>query len=329
MHRVLAWVIGEGGLLGSQLARGLVSYLPNVHRWRYPGGPFRWRDPVVLTEQMVDAMSTFAGAVRQGFDRWLVLWAAGHGVMASPQETFPPEINTWCRFLELLSAKLLTGPQPVRGTLFLASSAGGVFGKATDQVLTEESLCQPNSEYGRCKWTQEELLRAWASGHQDVDFLIGRITSIYGPGQKQGKPQGLISYLSRCLIHQRPAHIYVPLDTTRDYVFVEDCTRLILQCLNRIVQSNEKCRVMKLIASEETASVAQVVGVLGRLARRNPRIVCSPSPLRQHQASNLRFRSTVWPDLRISRPTPLPIGMHRVHQHHLAMFQRGVLPQIH
>jgi UDP-glucose 4-epimerase len=86
------------------------------------------------------------------------------------------------------------------------------------------------------------------------------------------------------------------------------------------------CRVVKLLASGEAQSVARIVGIFTQLARRQPRITCAPGPRSQQQARKLQFRSTVWPDLRPERPTPLALGIHRVHEHQLGLFARGLMP---
>jgi hypothetical protein len=44
------------------------------------------------------------------------------------------------------------------------------------------------------------------------------------------------------------------------------------------------------------------------------------------QSISLKFRSEVWRDLQGLRKTDLAPGIHLLHQHQLALFQRGVLP---
>ena len=100
---------------------------------------------------------------------------------------------------------------------------GRRFGASPDSPLTEDSPCRPISEYGRHKLDMEQRLQAWAAGRNNVSTLMGRISNIYGPRQNLSKPQGIISHFARCLIHQRPIHVYMPLDTIRDYIYIDDC----------------------------------------------------------------------------------------------------------
>jgi UDP-glucose 4-epimerase len=326
MKPTLVWVLGRSGLLGSHLARALAQGLPDADAWRGPGQPFRWTEPGLLASQLAWAVADFARAARAGYGSWLVAWAAGCGVIGSPAKALEAETNAWRLLLDLLGPHLLDGPSPLAGTVFLTSSAGGVYGKGCERALTETSPPCPASEYGRQKLLQEQILRDWAAAREGAGYFIGRIANLYGLGQNLAKPQGLISHLSRCLIYQRPVPVYVPLDTIRDYVFVEDCAELLVRCLDRAREVGPACRVVKLIASEEATSVSRLVGVLTRLSRRPPRIVCGLSPLTSQQPRKLQFRSEVWPDLHFGRRTPLVLGIRRVHDHHLALFHRGLLP---
>jgi UDP-glucose 4-epimerase len=326
MKPTLAWVIGKGGLLGSHLARALAQGQPGTACWEGPPSAFCWLEPAVLTVQLARAVAAFAGAARLRYRSWLVAWAAGSGVIGSPPRTLEAETGAWRWLLELLGQHLLDGVAPLPGIMFLASSAGGVYGKGCEGVLSEAVPPCPASEYGLQKLSQEGILHEWACRWDDVGYVIGRIANLYGPGQNLAKPQGLISHLARCLIYQRPVSLYVPLDTMRDYVYAADSAELIVRCLERAREPGPGCRVVRLIASEEGTSVARVVGVFTRLSRRPLRITCAPSPLAAQQARKLLFRSEVWPDLRLRRPMPLVLGIRSVYQHQLALFHQGLLP---
>jgi len=325
MGRIPTWVVGHGGLLGSHVVRALVSQMPEAIYWENPIRPFCWTDQDKLFEQMAGAATLFAEAVRAAGGSWMVIWTAGAGVVATPRPALDAECTTWRQLLKLLDAHFLDSPAPVPGTIFLASSAGGVFGQGSDRTLTEETPCCPVSDYGRCKLRQEKELRDWAQQRPGVRYLIGRIANLYGPGQNLTKPQGLISQLCRCMLFQFPAHIYVPLDTIRDYLFVEDCAEQIVRCLRRVAEE-ENCRVLKLLASEKQTSVAQLIGLFTRLFPKHPRIICGHSAQRQRQPAKLRFQSVVWPDLSLRRPTPLAVGVARVCRHQLALLGKGQLP---
>jgi UDP-glucose 4-epimerase len=159
---------------------------------------------------------------------------------------------------------------------------------------------------------------------------VARIANLYGPGQRPDKPQGLISQMSRCLIHHRPLHVYVPLDTVRDFVFVEDAARALVRWTARLGREAESSgravHVLKICASECPTTIAGLVGVFRRLGKRRLRIVSGLHPLTGQHPQRLRFRSTVWPDEPRPDATSLLVGIHRVYQHQLALALRGELP---
>jgi UDP-glucose 4-epimerase len=330
MSKSLSWVIGQGGLLGSHLVRRLrePAAQSKYELWPGPIDALRWTDVRILPDQLQGAVAALTDAVRRGgYDHWTLIWTAGCGVIGSSPDALERETATWRFLLDLLHREL-GQPSSPWGTIFLASSAGGLHGRGADQPLTEASSPSPVSDYGRHKLQQELSLRSWAEQHPHVGYVIGRIANLYGPGQNLSKPQGLISHLSRCLIWHRPVCVYVPLDTIRDYIYADDCADLILQCLALARAIGPRCRTVKMLASGEAQSVARVIGAFTQLARRQPQITCSPSARSSLQARKLQFRSTVWPDLRPSRPTPLVLGVRHVHEHQLSLFARGLLPAV-
>jgi UDP-glucose 4-epimerase len=324
LNPTLAWVIGRGGLLGSQLARHARDRLAATDCWPCLVPRFSWSDPAAFAAELELATGAYAEAVRGQGRQWLILWCAGSGVIGSDEASLQQETRAFALLLERIDRHL--GPA-LRGRIFLASSAGGVYGAAGARLLEEASPCEPISAYGRNKLRQENLLTAWAADRPHVSCLIGRIANLYGPGQNLAKPQGFISQLSLSLIHNVPFHIYVPLDTVRDFLYVEDCADHILRSLDRLGAAPPGC-VVKIFASEHPTSLARVLGIFTRIARHRPRLISAPRLLGSQQPLALTFRSTVWRDVTKASTTDLMVGIHRTHQYQLAMFHRGQLPNV-
>jgi UDP-glucose 4-epimerase len=225
--------------------------------------------------------------------------------------------------LDLLSRHLAGPSGDVPGSIFLASSAGGVYGGSLGQPLTEHTPPRPVSDYGTHKLRMEEALRNWADAFPNLSCLIGRISSLYGPGQDLRKAQGIISHLSRCLIYRRPVHMYVSLDTRRDYLFADDCAHQVAASLGRLMTERPRA-IVKIFASEELTSLARIVGIFFRMAKHRALIV-SQQP-RATQPTSLKLRSDVWRNLEGLRKTDLATGIHLVHEYQLALFRHGLLP---
>jgi UDP-glucose 4-epimerase len=319
----LAWVVGRGGLLGSSVERRISSAV-----WR-PERPIIWRDPHQLRESIADAVRSFRTRLAaESPDTWCIYWCAGSGVIGTPADRLAAETTSLQFFLARLGAALDDLPAGMTGRVFLASSAGGVYGGSAEHPLTEATPPRPISDYGRAKVEQEEALREWVRGRPAVSTLVGRLSNLYGPGQRLDKPQGLISHMSRCLIFGVPVRIYVPLDTIRDYLFAEDAAARIAAGVSRLAREapGGGLHITKVYGSGNETTVAGLIGVFRQIARRRLRVVSGLAPVRSEQPARLQFRSLIWSDQPALPRTELLDGVNRVHQHQLALFQAGRLP---
>jgi len=320
----LAWVVGRGGLLGSSLERAL-----GPGAWRDPP-PLAWGEPGRLAASIEEAARGFAARLAaESPAGWTLAWCAGAGVVGTAAADLEAETDALRLVLQRLGAALdgETRTRSLPGRVFLASSAGGVYGGSPDRPLTETSAPAPISDYGRAKLAQEAALAAWTRDRPRVSILVGRLANLYGPGQRLDKPQGLVSHMSRCLIFGVPVHVYVPLDTIRDYLFAEDAGRQVASALGRLAREAPAGgrHVLKVFASERETTIAGLLGVFRRIGRRQLRVVSGLHPVRTQQPARLQFRSAVWADEPRVR-TELLDGVSRVYRHQLGLFLAGLLP---
>jgi len=319
---VLFWVIGGGGLLGSHLRPALRRHFPQARLWDSTPPHFSWNDARQFASELESAVTLFVAAIRERANGWGVFWCAGKGVMTSDRSILDAEWSGWIRLLELLGRALAMQDRPPLGAIFLASSAGGVYSN-NHHVLTEASPAIANTAYGAHKLRMEKALLRWVVDFSNVSVLIGRISSLYGPGQDLEKAQGIISHLSRCAIYRHPVNIYVPLDTRRDYLFAEDCADQIAAGTRRLLAERYRS-VTKIFASEELITLARIISVFFRMSKHRPLIVYRQP--RASQPISLKFRTQVWRDLENLRRTELATGIRLLHEHQLALFRQGLLP---
>jgi len=331
VSRVLTWILGEGGLLGSRIRRHFALEAPQGDCWPPVSPRLPWNQPDLLRERLARELDDFFPAARERFDAWSIFWCAGAGVIRTPDADLVAETRLFEWFLEELARRQRAPGRRIPGQLALASSAGAVYGEPRGTLLDEDSPCLPLSEYGRQKLLQEHALSRWAESESDLGCLVGRLTTLYGPGQDLSKAQGFISQLVRSLLFRRPLRVYVPLDTQRDFLFVDDAARAFLRCSSWLLSSGTAGRSTKIFASGRSVTLAEVAATLRLLSRQRVRILgTSSGPNAAAHPAKLRYRSAALTAVELPPTTPLIQGMHAILQEQLALLKQGRLsaPQL-
>ena len=284
-------MVGATGLLGSAVCRRLAAQRREFRTTDVP-----WDDPDAAVEALV------RGAEQLPDGGWEVYWCAGAGVVGSSQAELDAEVAV----LEGFLGRWEPQPDPAGNGFFLASSAGGVYAGATGPPFTEHTEPAPISPYGRAKLRSEEIATAFAV-RTSTALLVGRLANLYGPGQDLDKPQGLISQLCQAQLTRQPLNVYVPLDTMRDYLFVDDAAAMTVAGLGAVTDSGR--RALKVLASERSTTVGAVLGDLHRVTRRRPPVVLGVSPSSRYQVHDMRLRSVAWPRTPAYARTPMVSGI--------------------
>jgi UDP-glucose 4-epimerase len=303
------WVIGRG-LLGRAVI-GAADTLP-------VSVPVRWIDPEAAVADLTTGLDTLADSLADARDgTWQVFWCAGRGVTSSPRDQLETEVEVFRRFLALLAEHPRLDAS--HGSLFVASSVGGVYGGCPHPPFSETTPPQPVSAYGEAKLQMEALARA-TSEATGLRSFVGRITNLYGPAQDLSKGQGLISVIVASYLTGRPATIYVSLDTLRDYLFADDCGRMVLAGLDRLAGEPAGTSVVKILGSMTPWSIGAILGEASRIHRLRAPIVSAQGPTGRlaGQADDLRVRSEVWTELDGLARTTLPEGLDALHRAQLA-----------
>lgn len=301
---MISWVIGSGGLLGAALCRALQR---NGDELFFPDERFCWGDEEALAAQVSATVGKFASKVGV-VEQWQIFWAAGVGTMSSSAEALGPEARALTHLLQALESH----PQLMRkpGAIAFASSAGAIYAESSDEIITEHSQPTPTTAYARAKLLQEDLIFSFVNRNRCASALIARISTLYGPGQASGKKQGLLTHMARCILRNQPIQIYVPFDTIRDYIAADDAAAVMVGALARINAPQQT--VIRIVASQQPTTIAEIVSIFKRIARRGPRIVTSASRLSGLYARRVQFRSMVAPEMAILPAVSLPVGIARL-----------------
>ncbi|MBG6058527.1 UDP-glucose 4-epimerase [Cryobacterium sp. MP_M5] len=316
-----AWVIGARGLLGGATTAA-IDRRPD---WVLLNAePLPWLDDDALAA----AAAAHAGRLMDhagGAATWAVVWLAGNAVTSTPPPAIARELHQLGLVLDAVGAAATVRGCGATGAVFYSSSAGGVYGGSARPPFNEQSTPVPISNYGSFKLDAEASLFEF-SRVTGVSVLAGRIANLYGPGQKLGKMQGLISHLAKAQFSPKPASIFVPLETMRDYIFVRDCAELVIDCLGRLltVTAREgRTAIVKNLASGQAVTISNLLGHIRSLAKGRPNVMLGYSAEASMQGLDLRITSTVWPDLDRRQLTSLPAGIKATMDDVLAHIQSG------
>lgn len=295
-----SWVIGAGGLLGQALHDACLARGDQLFR---PTLPMPWLDAAASKIRFATHLSEFLS--RTAGAPWEIYWAAGQGGMASTPAEMSHERDLFEGFLYGLDRT--SSLDLARGGLALASSAGALYSASSGELISEDSAVCASTPYGAGKLAQEQLLEKFAATHPALGVLIARLSTLYGHGQSRHKRHGLLSHLARAVIWNKPVQIYVPLQTRRDYLAHTEAAAQMLDALGAVCRAP---RVLtKIIAAEHSASIAEVLAIFRKVARRPPRITIARDALSAHYPVQVRYESRVAPYWPATRRLPLLLGI--------------------
>ena len=292
----LAWVVGAGGLVGRHVAAELAATGHELMTSRVP-----WDDEVAAVDVLAAEAARFAEA-RAGRD-WVLVWCAGAGVVATGEDALAAEGRVFAAALDRVAAGVGTEEE---GVLFLASSAGGLYAGSSEPPFTEDSEPRPLVPYGRVKLAMEDHLRTVVAA-TGMRAVVGRLANVYGPGQRLGKPQGLLSQLCLADATGSPLPVFVSMDTIRDYVHVGDAAKMVRRCVELVRDEPRGTTVVKVIASGTPVTVGHLVGEARRVFHRPLRTISVAGG--RGQVHDLRMRSVRWPEVDALASTTLAAGL--------------------
>lgn len=290
--------------------------------------PLPWSDDDALADRArLNAARLIAAATESG-SRWSVIWVAGAAVTSTPPAAIAQELHQFQLVLDAIRSETESAGAAQSGSMFYASSAGGVYGGSVHPPFDETARPVPISGYGRFKLDAEKRLFEFSSA-SGISVVAGRIANLYGPGQKLGKMQGLISHLAKAQFSPTPASIFVPLDTIRDYIFVSDCAELLLDTVERLMEASAesgRTAMIKNLATGQAVTISNLLGHFRNLAKGHPHVMLGASAEASMQGLDLRIASTVWPDLDQREYTSLPAGIKATMEDVLRHIQAGSRP---
>ena len=298
MMYVTSWIVGQGGLIGSGLFRRLNHQGATI----LPTSRPPWNDQKELRKYFNETASRFFSDVSR--EQQSIYWAAGKAAPSSTQQEIASEYETF----EIFLTSLLENKSEKPVTLLIASSAGGLYGGSDEPPHDEFTVPRPLNAYGELKFAQEEAAQKLADSGFHV--VLARLSNVYGPGQNLDKPQGLVSLLCKSAVTRESVNIFVPLDTRRDYIFIEDASKYLIHWAQRPETGMPGVRV-RIVASGTTISLASLIETTRSVSRIRIPVSTGESP-KAVQAPDQQLVPSCDDETDQWLTTPLPAGVRAV-----------------
>ena len=296
-------VIGGGGLIGTSLRKALFKEFAHQHKQFKIG----WNRPDQAVADLRQLIENFLDESDK--EPWIVAWCAGRGGFSSTTSELEHELV----YLSVVLDELANSKNN-NGLFFLASSAGALYTEESSEVFTENSPISISNDYGRHKLAQENMVKKFSIDTK-TKSIIGRLVSIYGPDQNLQKPQGLISQLCNNAIRKKPTEIYVPLGTTRNYLFSEDAANMIVQSIRfgyESIANDESYSTVKIFCNHQSVSISTICKSLSVITNKRKLISTRLLDGVAKYPEHFHIRSVTSPDLGAYCQTTLIAGMGRI-----------------
>jgi len=285
--------------LGSALARRA-----NADGYKvFPQASVPWGEPgarALVLHRLAEKFAIFSKESEP-----TIIWAAGAQGVSDSQKGISLELDSFQDFVNAISSfDALHG-----ATVAIVSSAGGVYSGSPTPPFNFKSQVNAINQYGLNKIEIEHLAASRLLEFFKVE--IARVTNLYGPWR--GPRQGLINRLCTAAATRVPLQIYVPLDTVRDYIYVDDAAKLVLLELEFTQSSlhTEQASV-SLIGSGENSSIGMVINTVIHVTHRKVPVTMARLAATQLQTRDLRMRPS-WIDRGLPfAPMPLAQGVKRL-----------------
>jgi len=175
------------------------------------------------------------------------------------------------------------------GIFVFASSAGAIYAGRYDDPINESTLPSPINAYGNAKLEQESIVNTL--NQMGTTVIACRITTLYGFKQKNEKQQGLLAEIVRRALSNEVIHIYVPLETMRDYISAKVAAQEMIHSVSHLEKTPGV--YIKIIASGVSTSIAQIISTLKRISKRNLRIVTQANMKSSQYQRVVHFKSSL------------------------------------
>jgi UDP-glucose 4-epimerase len=223
LNRSRVLITGGGGFLGRNLTQALLRE-GAVVRILDRSKPLWLDDPV----EFFEADFTAAHSVESGMDECdAVVHLACTTLPKSSNDD--PQFDVSSNLLGSVGLLELAVKKKIGNFLF-ASSGGTVYGAPSALPVAETAATEPLCSYAITKLAIEKYLRLFYKIH-GLPCTSLRFSNPYGPYQRVDRSQGVVAVFCHNALRGHPLQVWGDGGVVRDFVFVQDVTRAMVQAL--------------------------------------------------------------------------------------------------
>jgi UDP-glucose 4-epimerase len=295
------FVFGKNGLIGKSVVDSLIRSGHSV----YANARIDWKNNDIVCEQIKNSVAAFFNDVKIG--NWMIFWFAGKGGFSVSEEQLDFDRKNFECLLESVE-RFMKRP----GLVVLASSAGALYCSESGLPFDESSTVHPNSLYGKLKVDQEAALSSFAE-KTDCPVLITRISTVYGPGSDFTNGYGLINHLCMADITRRPLEIFVPMDTSRNYIYSKDAGELVVRFALKCTEDVKKKSIRNVVAPS-SVSISEIVATCSKVFKRKVLISNRIDGRQISYSTRFDIKSLHIEEIEPIYWTPISVGISQVRQ---------------
>lgn len=216
-------VIGAGGFVGQSLLTALSRRGDSVIA--VSRSSFAPRAGVECHVQALREVSDFAPFLARARAVIHVASASTPGSSAGkPVAEIDEDLRPTVALLEALQSR-------PRVPLIYVSSGGSLYSRVADAVSDELAAVYSRSYHGAGKIAAEHFIEAWCNQF-DGSTVVLRPSNLYGPGQAERAGFGIVPTAFGKLVRDETLHVWGDGSAERDYLYIEDFTRLVMAALD-------------------------------------------------------------------------------------------------
>lgn len=252
-------ILGGNGFIGSNLAEFFVKKGNSVIVFGKKESDYKNLDSIFDKIKIIKGDFTDSETLEKIFNKNnidIVINLVSSVIPATPFDEVVKntEINSTIKLLDIMNKN------NVKKIVFL-SSGGAIYGMNGKKINKENSPTRPINFYGWLKLTLENYIQM-CHRTQGIDYLILRVSNVYGERQNLKGCQGVVGITLGKLIRGEQIEVWGDGSVIRDYIYIKD----LCEDLYFLIQKNRWNDIYN-IGSGQGTSINEIMNIIKKVSK--------------------------------------------------------------